>query len=974
MIATHRPACPKDRALVREGELWGLAHVRLPWLYGLLLLLAASLLVHGGAPARAAEISGERGAGAMALIEQGRAAPVLIAGEEHASVLRAAGDLRADLGRVAGREPALLHGPAGDVPAVVIVGTLGESALVDRLVREGKLDSAGVAGEWEAYLHQLVENPMPGVAQALVIAGSDRRGTIFGMYDLSRRIGVSPWYWWADVPVQRREALFVLPGRQVEKPTVRYRGIFINDEEPALGNWARETLGGINAPFYEKVFELTLRLRGNYIWPAMWGKSFHEDDPANASVAQRYGVVVGTSHHEPLMRAHADWERNGGGAWDYATNARALREFWREGMERTQDYETLVTVGMRGDGDEPMTEGTATALLETIVADQREIIADVTGRPAEETPQVWALYKEVQDYYDAGMQVPDDVTLLFADDNWGNIRRLPEPGAERPGGYGVYYHFDYVGGPRNYKWINTTQIERVWEQMHLAWRYGADRLWIVNVGDIKPMEYPTSFFLDYAWAPEAWPLERLGDYSREWAAEQFGAEHAAEIGELLTLYAQYAARRKPELLDAETYSLVHFDEAQRVVAQWSTLRERALAVEEQLSPAMRDAYFQLVLHPILANANQHELWAAVGLNRLYAEQGRAATDASADLAERLFARDREIRRRYEEETAGGKWPHMMAQTHISYDNWQQPEADVMPQVRRIAVPARAAMAVAVEGARSAWPGGEGQLQLPAFDPFGPGSRTIELFNRGAAPFRFAASAPQWVRLTASDGIVDDQMPVEVSIDWDRAPEGRHRAPVHLRGSEGSELTVWVETFRPQGGGVHGFVASNGYVAIDAVHYARAVETNGIAWQRIPHLGLTGSAVTAFPVTAAAQQPGGQAPHLEYPVHLFEPGEVTIETVLSPTLEIGGKGLRYAISIDDEVPQIVDVHEGTGEAEWNEAVAANRWVRRTRHQVAEPGAHVVKLWLVDPGLVFQRLHVLQGELPPAYLGPPESARR
>ncbi len=342
---------------------------------------------------------------------------------------------------------------------------------------------------------------------------------------------------------------------------MKYRGFFINDEAPAFSSWAKVRFGGLNAEMYAHVFDLLLRLKGNTLWPAMWPPhAFNDDDPRNKILADERGVVMGTSHHEPMTRAHDEWHRNKeqgvtGGPWDYARNGDNLRAFWRGGIERmmsrpgaAQDgrgYDSLVTVGMRGDGDEAMGEGTAIPLLQSVVVDQRRIIAEVTGRPPEQTPQVWALYKEVQDYYDHGMRVPDDVTLLFADDNWGQIRRLPTTDLDRAGGFGVYYHFDYVGAPRNYKWLNTTQIEKTWQQMDLAWQRGAHQLWIVNVGDIKPMEFPLSFFMDQAWAPAAMTPQALAGYPEQWARGTFGADQASEIGALLTRYSQLAARRKP---------------------------------------------------------------------------------------------------------------------------------------------------------------------------------------------------------------------------------------------------------------------------------------------------------------------------------------------------------------------------------------------------------------------------------------------
>jgi hypothetical protein len=350
-----------------------------------------------------AQATGERyvwpggGRGRFALFAEGRAAAVHVDSADFPAVIRAAGDLRGDVERVTGVAPALHVGGAIAGP-VVLVGTIGKSPTIDALARAGKLDVRGVAGRWETFVVQPVDRPMPGVDRALVIAGSDRRGTIFGIYDLSAQIGVSPWHWWADVPVARQTALWVDGGRHTQgEPAVRYRGIFINDEAPALSGWAGATFGGFNHRFYAKVFELILRLKGNYIWPAMWGSAFFADDSANARTADEYGVVIGTSHHEPLLRAHDEWRRFGSGPWDYTKNDSALRAFWRESARRIETNETVVTVGMRGDGDEPMTQGTATALLERIVADQRAILAQATGRDARTIPQVWALYKEVQD-------------------------------------------------------------------------------------------------------------------------------------------------------------------------------------------------------------------------------------------------------------------------------------------------------------------------------------------------------------------------------------------------------------------------------------------------------------------------------------------------------------------------------------------------------------------------------------------------
>ena len=458
--------------------------------------------------------------GSFPLVSSGVAAPLWYDANDHVGVIRAVGDLRADVQRVTTLLPALSTASVPPSVRPVIIGTVGKSAVIDSLIASGKLDAADLTGKWESFVITTVTNPLPGVDQALVIAGSDKRGTIYGIYELSMQLGVSPWYWWADVPSKQRTSAYLVPGRFASgEPVVKYRGIFLNDEAPCLTGWASAKFGGMNQQVYTKIFELLLRMRGNYLWPAMWGNAFNEDDPMNPALADQYGIVMGTSHHEPMLRAQQEWSRHkasyGNAAWDYQTNEAGLKAFWTDGIARNKDYESIVTIGMRGDGDAPMISGGTMAanidLLTRVINDQRTILTTQTGRPAEQTPQLWALYKEVLDYYNSGMRVPDDVTLLWPDDNWGNIRRLPTPEERnRPGGAGVYYHFDYVGGPRNYKWLNTNQIERVWEQMKLAADYGADRLWIVNVGDLKPMELPTEFFLDYAWNPDAIPLETSG--------------------------------------------------------------------------------------------------------------------------------------------------------------------------------------------------------------------------------------------------------------------------------------------------------------------------------------------------------------------------------------------------------------------------------------------------------------------------------
>ena len=915
--------------------------------------------------------------GAALIADDGRVATLVVDSGEHAGVVRAAADLQADIERVTSVRPGLMRGAKAFGPHAIVIGTLGASGFIDGLVQSGHLDVSGIRGEWEGYVIQVVRDAYrPGEA-TLVIAGSDRRGTIFGIYALSEQIGVSPWYWWADVPVAPSARLFVPAGTRVaDKPVVKYRGIFLNDEAPALSGWAKEKFGGYNHRFYSRLFELILRLRGNYLWPAMWlPTAFYADDPENGRLAHEYGIVIGTSHHEPMMRAHAEWHRGGDrGPWNYEKNDGRLREFWRGGLRNTRDYEKVVTLGMRGDGDEPMTEGANVALLERIVADQRRIVAEELGP---NQPQAWALYKEVQDYYERGMRVPDDVLLLWCDDNWGNIRRLPtREERARVGGAGVYYHFDYVGSPRSYKWINVTPLPKVWEQMHLAWKHEATRLWVVNVGDLKPMEVPTEFFLRYAWNPGRWPADRLQEYLELWAAREFGSRHAADIAGIIARATQYNGRRKPEQLEPTTYSLVNYREAERVVADYNAIAARAEAIERELPASHRDAFFQLVLYPVKAAAVVNDLHVTVGLNRLHGMQGRASTNELADRARALFALDAELVRRYHA-MGGGKWNHMMSQTHIGYTYWNQPPRNTLPAVTQVQVPRPAEMGVAVEGSEWAWPGrNANRLTLPVLDALERSTRYIEVFNRGEEPFdfRLVASEP-WITLSAGEGTVTRGTRIEVGARWDEVPMGTTQATITVSGAGARRLVLPVAVHNP--GGVpagEGSVETGGVVSIEAEHYGRAVAPSGRKWLRVPGHGRTLSGVTTLPVD---EPPATIADgmRLEYPVHLFSSGGFRVHTTLAPTQKFQpGQGLRFAVSFDDEAPQVVNIHADESREYWGRSVSDGAVTFATSHAIARPGAHTLKFWSLDPGLVLHKLVVDAGGLQPSYLGPPESPRR
>lgn len=909
------------------------------------------------------------------LSSKGKSASFLVSTNDHPGVLRVVKHLQTDVENVTGIEPVLFQNKIEGMETLVIIGTLGKSPIIDQLVKEGKIDPSALKGKWEKFTTQIIKKPFPGVKQALVIAGSDKRGTIYGIYDLSNQIGVSPWYWWADIPVKKQLELHVLPGvHTAGEPKVKYRGIFINDEAPALAGWAHEKYGGFNAKFYEKVFELILRMKGNYLWPAMWGRMFYVDDPENPKLADEYGIVMGTSHHEPLTRAHAEWEKECKGKWDYRTNSENLIEFWRGGMKRLGNTESIVTIGMRGDGDEPMTDGTAIELLEDIVKKQREIIAKVTGNPAEETTQIWALYKEVQDYYDKGMRVPDDVTLLLADDNWGNIRKLPElNSATRKGGYGIYYHFDYVGGPRNYKWLNTNQIERVWEQMNLAYEFGAKQIWLVNVGDIKPMEFPTEFFLDYAWNPEKWTADNLDDYYLQWSNEAFGKEHGKAIAEILKKYTKYNSRRKPELLDPKTYSLVHYNEADRIVDEYNALTVQANSIYKKLPEQYKDAYYQLVLHPVLACANLNELYVTAGKNSLYAKQGRAATNEMADKVQQLFDKDAELTEYFHRKMANGKWNHIMSQTHIGYDNWQQPDQNNIPKTQKIVLPDKPEIGVAIEGSEEWFPETDEEATLPSFDPFNDQVGSFVIFNRGKSNFKYEIKTQaEWINVSKYKGEIDLEDKLVVKIDWEKAPKGINRSQIKVE-ALGRIIPITVDMDNRDKKEIKGFIESNGHVSIEAENYSRKYADKKFRWVTIPNLGKTSSGVTPMPVFVAPQTISQTSPRLEFDIHLFSKGTVKVHAYFSPTLNFTIRdGLKYGIGFDGERPKVINVHQDTSDQNWEMSVANNIKVLTSIHNIQESGNHTLKFHMIDSGLVLQKIVIETGDLKVSYLGPPESA--
>ena len=911
--------------------------------------------------------------GAFPIVAGKKATIIYVSANDHWLVQKAAALLQTDIEKVTGTQPDTIHALSQSTN-IIIIGSLDRSPLIRQLVQTKKLQAGNIEGKWEAFQLQVIRNPWPGVDNALVIAGSDRRGTAYGVFELSKQLGVSPWYWWADVPVKTSPELWYNSSvKQSQSPGVTYRGIFLNDEAPALAEWSKVTFGGFNHLFYEKVFELLLRCKANYLWPAMWGNAFYDDDSLNPVVADQYGIVIGTSHHEPMLRAHDEWRRYGSGKWNYDSNELQLKKFWEEGIRRKRNYESIVSVGMRGDGDMPMSQSSNIALLERIVTDQRKIIARVTGKEAAATPQLWALYKEVQEYYDKGMRVPDDITLLLCDDNWGNIRKLPKWNVpKRTGGYGIYYHFDYVGGPRNYKWINTNTLARTWEQMHLAYEYGVNRIWIVNVGDLKPMELPISFFLDHAWAPSNFQTDRTREYTTQWAAQQFGSDRADIIGYLLSKYTQYNSRRKPELLSPDTFSQVNYREAETVVSQYTKLADLADSIGRLLPGNYQDAYYQLVQFPIKASANLNALYATAGKNYLYAKQGRAATNDLADKVRQLYATDSLLTIQYNKVMANGKWDHMMDQTHIGYTYWQQPPVNKMPEVKTIIPMEQASMGVAIEGSETVWPNDSITATLPAMNNIISGLQYIDLFNRGTTPFTYSIETNSWLHIEAASGQIAKEERIPFFVEWSAVPLGKHRVPITITGPNNNKVTIYaiLEKLNIPGLTNNILVECNGYISMEATQHTKMIDEREAHWEKIEYIGRTGDGLTIFPPFPHPFRFKPTAAHLEYDVYTTDSGATKVMIYCSPTLPFNeSTGLRYAVSFDNETPQIINLHADNSEKAWAQSVSDNIRISTSTHNLLKAGRHTLKIWAVDPGIVLQKIVIDRGGVKQSYLGPP-----
>ncbi|RDW82743.1 hypothetical protein BP6252_03855 [Coleophoma cylindrospora] len=898
--------------------------------------------------------------------------------------------------------PVNITGPTllSSVPSktVIIAGTIGKSSLISNLILTGKLNVSAIDGKWESFTSEVISSPLPGVQRALVVAGSDLRGTIFGLYDISEQMGVSPWWWFADVPVKKQDGVWALTKKKIQgPPSIKYRGIFINDEQPGLTNWISENYtpgkygAGYNHFFYPRVFELLLRLRANYLWPAMWGSMFNVDDYENQPLADAFGIVMGTSHTEPMMRATNEWgtfgsKYGGNNQWEYDTNNASIIPFLTYGAQRAAPYvqNSLFTMAMRGNGDTAidLTQAQAIQVLENVVAEQTKILKQVFNNSAiEDIPQMWCLYKEVQGYFEAGMSVPEYITLLWSDDNWGNVRRLPLANeTDRVGGAGVYYHVDYVGDPRK-----------------------ADRIWILNVGDLKPLEIPINHFMDLAYDTPKWGYSSVPTWLEGWASREFEPSLAANISSVMDRYGMYAARRKYELIDPTIYSVINYNEADAVLAQWTALAKDAQAIYDQLNTAAQPAFYEMVLQPVLGGQVVHQIYVGAAKNAYYTEQKRNAANSVAMDVLKDFQMDHAITQRYHD-LLGGKWNHMLDQTHLGYDYWQQPMRNALPPlswVQELETSLAGNIGVTVEGSNATVSGDDmyhslssNTLTLPPMDPYGPSTRWIDIFARGTSGCGWkVAPGKDWVMATPSSGTTGgngSDTRVYLSVDWSRANTSVVTINVTSScatwgnyGSPKVQLPVNLTSISPTF--TSGFVESDGHISIEAEHATANTSVNGVQYITIPSYGRTLSGVTIMPVIAPSQ-PAGTGPVLQYKIYTFTPApNATLTLYLSPSLNQNGalRPLKYAVQIDAQPIQTVqfvaNATNGNLPTGWTGAVADAVWglssgnSTTTTHNLNATGEHTISVWAVEPGVVFQKLVLNLGGLRKSYLGPPESFR-
>lgn len=958
----------------------------------LILMLSALVAVSAGHAQVAVHEKSPETKYAFTLASPRQTAAILYDASDAAVVKRAAELFAADVEAVTGRRPQVTSA-TGETGPAVIVGTVGGSALIRRLSEAGKIDTAPLEGAWERYLIQTVANPLPGIRKALVIAGSDRRGAAYGLFTLSELIGVSPWYWWADVPVKKHAALHVdAPPTYSQTPSVRYRGIFLNDEDWGLTPWASQTFeperGNIGPRTYAKVCELLLRLKANYLAPAMHpvSTSFNQI-PENKLVADTFAIVMGSTHCEPLLlNTASEWDTKTMGPWNYDKNKEGINRVLTQRVRENSPYENVYTLALRGLHDGAMSTTLPmhekVRMLQQALLDQRRILAENIDRPVETVPQAFTPYKEVLEIYSNGLELPDDVTIVWPDDNYGYMKRLSGVREQRrTGRSGVYYHVSYLGVPHSYLWFSTTPPSLMYEELRKAYDTTADRLWLVNCGDLKGSEMQVSLFLDMAWDIGRFTADNVVTYPARWLAGIFGEAYYDRLEAMTREHLRLAFPRKPEymgwgyhwnrfdhnceqLTDTD-FSFTNYDEAQRRLEAYRQLGARAEALLHEIGDEARPAFYQLVYYPLRGAELMNRMTLGGQRNRWYARQGRAATNAVRDEVQRCYDSLQVITRGYNS-LLGGKWNHMMSMRQ-NYDG-----VSAYFNLPHLAThDAAGAPRLALQVAGEDVTGARAFHALPAFDNYLRRTYPVEIYNRGGGTLAWTAHASEpWVVLSKSAGKTADEERITVGIDWEKAPSGNAvPAQIVFRAGEQSEK-VLVSLFNPTAPSraeLRGiYVENNGCVSIPAAGCHRVRENDRIKITAVEDLGIEGPALQLGDPTAPLQIfRSRDVPCAEYDFYAFDAGSVDVYTYVLPTFplhadrdfrigENTNTDTKYSVQIDDGALATPSSSHVEYSQVWFESVLRNCAVNKSTLHIDKPGRHTLRIRVGDPGIVLQKI--------------------
>jgi hypothetical protein len=922
-------------------------------------------------------------------LADGKSAAVLYCDSlQEKAVDRAVRDLAGDIQSVTGVKPPVVRRVSNATARAVIIGQLGRGGLVDSIAAAGKIDAEEIRRQWESWVTGVVEHPAKGIDRALVIAGSDRRGTVYGIYELSESVGVSPWVWWADVPPRRARQIAFSAGLRHRHgpPGVKYRGLFLNDEDWGLFPWSAQTLdprtGNIGPGTYEKIFELILRLRGNALWPAMHpGTRAFNFYPENRELADRFGIVMGSSHCEQMLRNNVDeWKRDGAGEYNYETNREGVLCYWEDRVRQNARYESVYTMGMRGIHDSGMpgggTPGEQADRLERVISDQRSLLAKWVDPDVCRVPQIFCPYKEVLDLYRRAGDIPGDITLVWPDDNFGYVRQFSnEAEQKRSGGAGVYYHISYWGRPYDYLWLHSTHPALVREEMKKAWDTGARTFWIFNAGDIKPAEIGIECALRLAWNPQS-------------GEDGMAAILSKDVLPLLKETYRLHFQRKPEhmgfdanhpFLSKPAFSVsANGDEAQKRLGAFRSLVSSLESIEKKLKPEQRDAFFEMIGYPVRAAALMNEKGIFLARYFAYAGQGRACAPGMLDRARSAEKAIHELTAAYNDKTADGKWKHMMS------DHPRDLPVFSMPETTFPAVPDADGWGIAVEGNGTAVTASENGIEAPGLPQFHVLSKKryfVDVFGTGKRQFQWKARTDAgWIRLDRSSGKGDARIWAEA--DWSRMPGGETaQACIRFSGG-GKSITVPVNAARPaQCASMRpgDFYEDNRRVVMEAEHASERTAGVDASWIDADGLGYNGMSVTlssnTMPVRIRPDAVLRDSPRLEYPMWIDSPGAWTVTVRMLPTWSVeADSAQRYAIALDDGSPVVVSRPAYTGERDsrWQEDVLRNAALVSTAHVIGSAGRHTLRIWPVDPGIVIDRI-IADGGCPlePGYIGPDET---